>query len=278
MSCSAWVGSVTSSQARRRGVGLQVDAVAVVPDHVVRDVRIEREDRAITSLRLVAAPPGQRVPIALRSLEEDVAFIFGRFGGDELVGTRTRGVNEVVGRLRRPQAVEPQLLHAERGEGRVGRGRRVVAAVVEAVVADPAGVGELAPLDLVGEVAVGRDVAHVPGLPVGARRLRRVGHVAAVPAERLAGQRDGAVGGQGVRIEEDARRPVLAVADEQHALVLQTTVVEEEPARPGAERGAQPLVVEQRVIGGFDRRALRNRVEVGPGERALGLDPGRRLR
>ncbi len=229
-------------------------------------------------MRFPGALPGQAVAVADRALEEHVALVLGQLRADELVGVRARVVDEPVGRLRRAQPVEEESLHAERDQRRVGGAGLVVGGIVEAAVADPGGVRELAPLQPVGQVAAARHVAHVPGLPVRARGLGRVRQIAAVAGERLARQRDRPVGGQPVGIEQHPRRAVLALAHVQHALVLQTAVAREEPAPAGTLRRADLLVVQQLAVGVANGAALRHGVEVGAGQAAFGLHPRLRLR
>jgi hypothetical protein len=174
--------------------------------------------------------------------------------------------------------MEVQLLHAQCAQRRVGSRRFVERGVIESAVADPGRARELAPFNAVREIAARRDVFDVPRLPVRARTLRRIGEVASVLGERLARECDRTVRGQRVRIDQDARRSVLALTHVQDALILQPAVAREEPPATLVKRRADLLEVEQFAVAVTDCCPLRNCVEVRACQVTFGLDPRRRLR
>ena len=142
----------------------------------------------------------------------------------------------------------------------------VVTAVVEAlIVFAPGCAGELEPLEIVGEIFAGIDVADMPLVPVGAGSGEAVGHQLAIVGDGCAGQRDGAVGGERVRIEQEARLGVQRFGDKKDVLLLESGVVLEEVASAMlAGRGVTLVVPElgQAVVNGL---AVGNLVEVAEG-------------
>lgn len=70
-------------------------------------------------------------------------------------------------------------------------------------VGNPLGAGELDPLQMVGVILPGRDVAHLPLVPVGAGRGETVGQQPSVVAHGSPGQGHGAIDREGVGVEEN---------------------------------------------------------------------------
>ncbi len=107
--------------------------------------------------------------------------------------------------MRRAEAVVVELVKIV-GLAQSGPFGLVVAAVVEAfVVFGPRSSGELYPLQIVGKIFAGVDVADVPLGPVGAGGGDGVGHELAIVGYFGISERDRAVGGERVGIEQDAR-------------------------------------------------------------------------
>ena len=100
------------------------------------------------------------------------------------------------------------------------RGRIIAAVIKPGRIFSPGHAGKLDPLQMVGVVCASVYVPHKPLGPVRACLGQPVGHVFAVVADRRAGQRHRAVGGQRVRVQQHARRGVQALGDIQNALGL----------------------------------------------------------
>ncbi len=242
----------------RVGVGQQLDHAAFLADVLDEDAVLRRG--------------------AAADVDHQVAAVLGRDPGEVPVLVIGPLVDQRVLRLRRAQPVEVQLVVVVGILVLVRRRRLVVAAVVEAAaVAAPGGARELRPAQQVGQVPAARHVPDVPVLPVGARRRDAVGEVSAVVAERDAGERDGAVLGEGVGVEQDAPGLGQVARDPEHGLVLQARVAEVpvELAHPLGDGPA--LVVPYLRQPGGDRIPPRHGREVRFGQGVLGLDPGLRL-
>ena len=112
--------------------------------------------------------------------------------------------------------------------------------------------------------------------PVAAGQRQGVGQDAAITGEAQLIQRRGAVGAEGIGIEEHLGRLALLLAP-QHVLVLQAVVLEEVVVAPLAKR--RPLLGV--VPGGgqllLDGGAIRDLRQVTLSHPVLGLDPGLRL-
>ncbi len=114
---------------------------------------------------------------------------------------------------------------------RIGLGNVIALVEEAAAVLQPRGPAELRPLDDVRQVLAGRNVANVPLHPVAARIGNRVGGQLAVVGDADAADRNRAVGGHRIRVEQHlrlARQPLLPVQD---VLILQTRVVRVEVPR-----------------------------------------------
>ena len=188
-------------------------------------------------------------------------------------------VDEHVVFLGRAEAVVVEFVVEVQGLELGALLRLLVAAVEEPlVVLGPRGAGELGPAELVGELPVTRkrvprDFQNVPDGPVAARLRTAVGHITAVVAEAHLAQRDRAVLGPRVRIQQHPRLAVQRVGDIQHGLVLQAVVLEVEvpPAlfHVGRILGEIPQLGQATV----DLLALGDGGQVRLGELVLLLDP-----
>ena len=138
--------------------------------------------------------------------DHQVAAVFGNLAFVLPLGMLGPIVDQHVGRLRRADAmVEELVVEVQRLELGAGLGL-LVAAVEEALaVLGPGGVGELGPLQLVGQLPAGGDFQDVPDRPVAAGLGAAVGQVLAVVAEAHLAQRDRAVFRPGVGVDQDPR-------------------------------------------------------------------------
>lgn len=164
----------------------------------------------------------------------------------------------IVG-LRCSEPMEIQFLVFVCGFERGARLRGVVGRVVEArAVLAPAAAAGLRPLERIRQILPCGHIPHMPNLPVGPSFRQRIGEQSAVGADGGFAQRQRAVIGQGIRIEEQppgrprvgrapgTRRPLVGVPvshDEHHGLVLQSIVVRVKPVLPVTYRGRPPLEV-----------------------------------
>ncbi len=179
-------------------------------------------------------------------------------------------VDEHVGGLRRAQPVEVDLgVGVGRLEG-IGAGRGVVAVVVEAAaVGLPRGAGELDARERLGQVAPARHVADADGPPVRSAVREQHRHVIAALRRREARERDGAVGGERVRVDEHALGAAGRRADVGDALVLQAAVARDEREGRAPRRDAHARIGEDLVEARADGGARRKRVERRPRVRRL---------
>ena len=151
----------------------------------------------------------------------------------------------------------------------------VVAFVEEAAgVFEPGCTAELGPLDEVGEIFAGGDLADVPFDPVAAGLGDGVGGVAAVVGDADAAERDRAVGGHGVGVKQDVRLAGETLLPEDDVLVLQAFVVGVEVAGAAARGCGVALEVGEVHEARVHFFAARRAVDVGTGEKVFGVDPG----
>ena len=155
--------------------------------------------------------------------------------------------------------------------GRFGILGSVIAAVEEAV-AQPLGIGELGPHDVVVEHTVLLQVLDKDLVPVTAAAGDDVGQVAAVVGEIQLLQGHGAVVAQRVGVEHHLVVAVGAVLI-QHALVLQAVVLEEVEFVLDFEGSAHLLVVSELGDALFHVLAEGNLGQVVLGDLVLGVDP-----
>ena len=136
-------------------------------------------------------------------------------------------VNPGIGRLRRAEAmVEHLVVEVEGLELRPFLRLLVTAVEKTLTILGPGCLGELGPAKLVGQHLAGGDFQDVPGGPVGAGFGAAVSHVAAIVAETQPAQRDRAVLGPSVGVEQRAGRGIQRVQYVEHRLVLQAVVLQ----------------------------------------------------
>ena len=187
------------------------------------------------------------------------------------VGLVVVAEDQLVLALRGAQLVVVHAVEGVLGAELAAVGRRV-AAVVEAVT-DPAGAGELDPLQYVASFLASFEVHHVDLLPIAAGRVAHDGDVLVVIGGAGEAGGHGAILAQGVGVEEDAVLAVEAVADVPDALVLQAVVLADVVAVANLPRRADLLVVEDLLVAVADGVAEGDGVEVAAGDGVLGLDP-----
>ena len=118
------------------------------------------------------------------------------------------------------QAVVVQLVKEVEGLQSVALGL-VEARVIKALaIFGPGRAGELDPVDDVGQVFAGLDLADVPLLPVRAGAGQAIGSELAIAADRETTERNRAFFGQGVRIQQDSGRAGEGGCAVDDALVL----------------------------------------------------------
>ena len=169
--------------------------------------------------------------------------------------------------------VEELVVEVQRLELGAGLGLLVAAIEKALAVLGPGGVGELGPLQLVGQLPAGGDFQDVPDRPVAAGLGTAVGQVLAVVAEAHLAQRDRAVFGPGVGVDQDPRLRLQRFGDIEHGLVLQAVVLEEEVASAFFHVGRVLGEVPEFGQAAADRLALGDGGQVGLGEPVLDLDP-----
>ena len=162
-------------------------------------------------------------------MEDEVAAVVGDVCADVEFVVVGAMEDEFVFALRRAEFVEEDFVEVVGGLESFGVGgmlRAIVAFVEEAAgVLEPGCAAELGPLDEVGEVFAGGDVADVPFDPVAAGVGDGVGGVVAVVGDADAAERYSSVGGHGVGVEQDVRLAGETFLPEDDVLVLQAGVV-----------------------------------------------------
>ncbi len=129
---------------------------------------------------------------------------------------------------------------------------------------------------LSGAILSRRDVAHVPGLPVGTRVGERVGQQPAIRRGHVIGQRDRGVAADGVRLDQLAAEIRGRRRDVQRRLVLAAVVAQEEVVRPRLLRHAEPLVGVELGQSAPAARPDAAVLATGLGHGVLGVDPALR--
>ena len=185
-------------------------------------------------------------------------------------------VDEDVLGLRRAELVEVELLEVvralqvsrpSRARG-TGRSRSPMPSLVHEARR------ELDPLEMVVAILAGGHVADLPLGPVGAGRGEAVGEQLAVLAEPRPRERDGAVLGQRVGVDQQLRLAVELVGGVEDALVLEPRVARVAVDRAFLAGDAELLVVPERGQPLLDGVALGDLLKVAKGDLVLGLDPG----
>ena len=132
---------------------------------------------------------------------------------------------------------------------------------------------------MVGEVGAGvsragADFFYVPGDPVGAGFREGKGEECAVGGEGKASEGDGAVGREGVGIEQEVGLAVWAVLPEKDSLILEAGVVGVDEAVVTDGGGREALKVGEGEKALAEGLAAGNGVEDRAGEGVLRADPG----
>ena len=134
--------------------------------------------------------------------------------------------------------------------------------------------GEFAPADVVGLIVARRDLAHAPLLPIRSRRRQAVGEEFSILAHRVAGQRDRAVLGELVRVEQDLlRRARFVLTPVEHRLILQAGLARIDDAPAIAPRHADLVVIPDRLEALLDALAAGQFRQVSLRELRLRGDP-----
>ena len=274
----ARVGGIHRHQPAVGGVpvGQQVKGAALVVHqaHVRIQIPLHRQQRRVLLAQILHIEAVARGGVRRRDEQEAVIFGDGRPHVAVVLG-RDGAEHQPVILLRRAEPVEIDLVLI--GPGRqLAAIRLVVARVEEALVAEPADAAELHVLEGRLQRLLALYVHQVDLAPVAAGQRQGVGQDAAIAGEAQLIQRRGAVGAEGIGIEEHLGRLALQLAP-QHVLVLQAVVLEEVVVAPLAKR--RPLLGV--VPGGgqllLDGGAIRDLRQVTLSHPVLGLDPGLRL-
>ena len=220
-------GEVDGDEAGVGGVFIGDDKPGGVfaPDDVVAGVEggEEFDDGGVWAGFEVAIEEGVFGTGAFPDVEDEVALVFGEAGAEAPFGVVGTFVDEGVFFLGIAEAVEVEFLVEVCVFEFLAWGGGGVAGVEEAgAVGEPGGAGEFDPFEFVGEAAAGFDFDDMPGGPVGAGLGEGVGEVFAVVTFGGAGDGDGAIGGEGVGVEEEGFLGAgFVVAPEEDALVLE---------------------------------------------------------
>ena len=191
------------------------------------------------------------------------------------LGPIGRGIDQLVGRLRRADTVEvDRLIGVERLEFHPF-GRLREARIEKSGIADPRDAGELGPADLVRQHLAGGHIEQADGPPVRTAILDRIGQQLAIVRRLPVGQRGRTVLGPAIRVDQQARGPGQGIADKQLRLVLQARIAHVEIVGAGLARQAEPFVIHQRLDPLGKPIPLRQRAEILLGHRVLLLHPGR---
>lgn len=274
------LGEVDGDEAGVRGifVGDEKPDGAIIADDIVAGVEggEELDDGGVGSGFEVAVKESVLGAGTGPDMQDEVAVVLGEAGTETPLGLVRAFIDELVFVLRIAEAMQIELL-VEVGvlEFLAGSGRRIAAVVEAAAVGQPGGSGEFDPLDFIRETFAGGDVDDIPGGPVGAGLGEGVGKELAVLGDGGAGDGDGAIGREGVGIEqEDFLGIGFVLAPVVDALVLQARFAGVKEA--AGDEGGQTVLV---VVPGFGEAffeglALGDFGEKGFGESLLRFDPG----
>ena len=219
---------------RGRVVGLEVEGRSGIPHESIRRIEIvEQEHEQTDDGRVEPRVPGVAQVLVIDAIapigaEPDgvdrIAPLGAHFDAEAPVGMIGPLVDQPVGGLIGAQFVVIDLLVVIDFEQRIGTGGRLRIATVEeaGAIVRPGGARELDPLQVIGAVLPRRHVADAEFLPVGAAPRRSVHHRPAVLCEREDRERNGPVGRERVRIEQDVRFGRQRALRVEHRLVLQS--------------------------------------------------------
>ena len=218
----------------------------------------------VFDVEVVAVGAGARV-------ENEVSVVLGGVGEVVAVGFVVVAEDQLVLALGRAEFVEVHAVEGVLGAelAAVGGG---VAAVVKAV-ADPAGAGELDPLEHVAGFFTGLEVHHADLLPVAAGGVAHDHDVLVVIGGTGEAGGNGTVLAQGIGVEENLVLAIEAVADVPDALVLQAVVLADVVAVVNLPGGADLLVVEDLLVAVADGVAEGDGVQMTARHGVLGLNP-----
>mmetsp|Transcript_6598 Transcript_6598/g.27333 ORF Transcript_6598/g.27333 Transcript_6598/m.27333 type:complete len:718 (+) Transcript_6598:973-3126(+) len=264
--------------AGRVPVGLDDDLVTQHRDRAVLRVELQRD-----RLRLAAGKRALRqrqhhqavLAAAFHDADQQQAAIVGHLGAEApFLVIAVLGDEDILG-LRSAQAVVVELLEVVGALERLALLGGIEAGVEEALaIGRPGGAAELDPFDGVRQVLAGGEIAHPPGLPVGAGAGHAIGQQLAVTRGRDATQGHRAVLAQRVGVERHLRRVLQRGGRVEHALGLQAAVVGPEIALALAEGDAELLEVIELGVELAHRQALRHGGEEFVGDLVLLHDPG----
>ena len=266
---------------RRAGVGLDEKRIAHVADDlvgVVADLGDDGLPRLVGGIQVAVV---HRVAIlalaALGDVQDREPFVFGRGHGVEALRVAHVLERELVGRLRRADAVVVHLVVIVRRRQLLAPGRLAVAAVEEPVVL-PGDVGDLDPFQFVGQRLPARDVHDVAVVPVRSAGGLAVGGISGGFRQRQGGELRGALGREGIRVEQDLGRRVEPLLHVDDGLILQAVIFREEEIVAAAVGRTEAGVVVQLREAFLEASPERDRVEVAERDLVFGLDPSGRVR
>ena len=237
------------------------------PDHLAGDPRMPR----ILQVAIIdAVPPVRTEPDG----QHGVAAVVRHLGVHPPVGLVGPLVHEHVLRLICAEAMIVEPLEAVHVGERLVGGLRVAAIEKARPILRPRRPGKLDPLEMIGQVARGDDVAHAKLLPVRPARCRAIREQPTVVGDRQRRERHRPVFGEDVRIEQRLGGRLERRLLVQNRLILQPVVLEEEVAARLPERRAVLRIVPELREPLADRGARGDLREIGGGEPVLRLDPG----
>ncbi len=185
-------------------IGAEIQIVADIADQAV--VVVEALDDGPEfgpGLRQVLVDDRITVVRADRDRDDEMITVVGHRCARTPVGLFRNLVHQFVLGLRRADAVEPDLhVLVERLELLRFRRRRITAVVEARAVSGPGEGRELEPLEPIAELLAGLDVQHLADPPVRAAVLHEVGDVRSVGTGKIGSQRDSAVLGPRIRIDQ----------------------------------------------------------------------------
>src|SRR5215813_13395563 len=275
------IARVNRNDAASRGVqvGAEPEDRAIVADEVVRGFEFvdQFDDLGVRRLKVFKKNSVSRIS-SLPDIDDQIAPVFGDLAAESPFLLVFALVDQNVFGLRRAEAVVEELLIVVRVFELSLLVRLVVAAIEKSfAVRRPRRAGELHPFNRIGEVIPSLDLASLPFLPIRTGGRKPISQVFAVLADRVARQRDRAVSGKFVRIEQHARFAVERFQRVEHVLILEAVVFEIEITATLFERRSVFLVVPELGQSLLDLGAFGDLIEKTEGELVLSLDPCARI-